>query len=313
MISAKSLRIDYDDLTAVSDLNLEIPSGQIYGLVGPNGAGKTSTIKALAGIIEPTYGEIKINGIDLELYQDKALQQLGYMPDFAPVYENLKTWEYLDAFAAAYLMTPEKRRQKTEEWLSKVNLLEKRNTLIRELSRGMRQRLVLAKTLIHDPQVLLLDEPASGLDPVARREMRDVLKAVAAQKKTIIISSHILTELSDFCNAIGIMERGQMVISGTIDYIRARMGSKGKLIVRLSKGFPEVIEKLMSILKTSDLVSNIEPSGSGQYQCEFSGNAQDMNDLLEKLIKLQVPIAQFYLQESTVEDIFFKIGAQRVS
>lgn len=313
MISIRSLRVDYDNLTAVADLNLEIDSGQIYGLVGPNGAGKTSTIKALAGIIEPTYGEIKINGLDLEIYTDKALSQLGYMPDFSPVYENHFVWEYLDVFAAAYLLNPNQRRKKINEWLAKVNLAEKRNSLIRELSRGMRQRLVLAKTMLHDPQVLLLDEPASGLDPVARRELRDILKMVAAEKKTIIISSHILTELTDFCTAIGIMEKGRMVVSGSIDQIRARMGNKGRLTIRLAKVLPETVEKLLAALKSTKLLENITPIGAGQYEADFGGTPQDAHELLALLIRQNHPISQFYIKESSVEDIFFQIGARSVS
>src|SRR3989338_7359170 len=171
MISIRSLRIDYDNVNAVNDLIVEIGAGQIYGLVGPNGAGKTSTIKAIAGLIEPTYGEIKVAGIDIELEPQQALQVLGYMPDFSPVYEQLKVWEYLDVFAAAYLIGPGERLTKVKHWVERVNLQDKWDTFVRDLSRGMRQRLVLAKTLLHEPKVLILDEPASGLDPIARKEL----------------------------------------------------------------------------------------------------------------------------------------------
>ncbi|MFA5261541.1 MAG: ABC transporter ATP-binding protein, partial [Candidatus Omnitrophota bacterium] len=225
MIKVESLRIDYDDVTAVHDLSLEVSPGEIFGLVGPNGAGKTSTLKALAGILEPTYGDIKISGYDLELAREKALMKVGYMPDFSPVYEHLKVWEYLDVFAAAYHIPASMRLKKIKHWVDKVNLGSKYGAYVRDLSRGMRQRLVLAKTLIPEPDVLLLDEPASGLDPIARKDMRDILKEAALAKKAIIISSHILSELSDFCNAVGIMQKGKLLVSGAIEDIRRRLHS----------------------------------------------------------------------------------------
>ena len=209
MINIKSLRVDYEGTNAVDDIDLHVQKGQIFGLVGPNGAGKTSTIKALAGVLEPTYGEINIDGKDMDLAQEEVLQNIGYMPDFPPVYENLRVWEYLDVFAAAYQIKKNARPEKITYWIDRVNLSNKTNAFIRDLSRGMRQRLVLAKTLLPDPDVLLLDEPASGLDPISRKNMRDIFKEVSAAGATILISSHILTELSDFCHAVGIMEKGK--------------------------------------------------------------------------------------------------------
>lgn len=313
MISIKSLRIDYEDVNAVNDLDLEIHEGQIYGLVGPNGAGKTSTIKALAGILEPTYGEIKIAGFDLELDHEMALQNLGYMPDFPPVYENLKVWEYLDVFAAAYLIPHDKRPEKINHWLKRVNLMEKYNTFISDLSRGMRQRLVLAKTLLHDPKVLLLDEPASGLDPKARKDMRDILKAVAREKKTIIISSHILTELSDFCNAVGIMEKGRMVVSGSIEDIRARIGSNKHLVIRQVSENSHNHQKIFNFLNNSQHCSAVESKSATEIYCLFSGTREDAAWILAQLALQETGICDFYCEEDDVEDIFFKIGAQEVS
>ncbi len=313
MISIKSLRVDYENVSAVQDLDLEIQQGQIYGLVGPNGAGKTSTIKALAGIIEPTYGEIRIAGIDLEIEHHKALQQLGYMPDFPPVYENLKVWEYLDVFAAAYLIPHRERPQKILHWLTRVNLLEKQNTFIRELSRGMRQRLVLAKTLLHDPKVLLLDEPASGLDPIARKDMRDILLSVASENKTIIISSHILTELKEFCNAVGIMERGKMVVSGSIEDIRQRLGSNRRLKIKLVKPDAQGLERTINMLNNSRNCSNVESRSDTEIMCAFKGTPEDASWVLKQIINLNVDICDYTCEEENVEDIFFRIGAQEVS
>lgn len=313
MITTKSLRVDYEDLTAVYDLDLNIQKGQIYGLVGPNGAGKTSTIKALAGIIEPTYGEIKIAGIDLDLYPQQALQKLGYMPDFPPLYENLKVIEYLEIFAAAYHIVRSNRFELANFWLTKVDLLGKKDTFVRTLSRGMRQRLVLAKTLLHDPDVLLLDEPASGLDPIARKEMRDILKEVAKLGKTIIISSHILPELSDFCNAIGIMEKGRMVVSGSLEEIRAHIGSKGVLIISLSATKNEDKEKLETLLKNSNLVKDFKEVSQGEFQAQFLGEQNDSAKLLTQLIQAGLTISNFQLKQDSVEDIFFQIGAKEAS
>jgi ABC-2 type transport system ATP-binding protein len=313
MIQIKSLRIDYDEVTAVSDLNLTVPSGQVYGLVGPNGAGKTSTIKACAGIIEATYGEIEVDGVDLELRPEQALAHVGYMPDFSPVYDNLKVWEYLDVFAAAYHIPRQDRLTKVKYWINQVNLDDKYNSFIKGLSRGMKQRLVLAKTLLPDPKVLLLDEPASGLDPIARKEMRDVLKRVAEQGKAIIISSHILTELSEFCNAIGIMEKGKLVVSGTLEDIRAKMDSKGRLIVRLAQTDELTLDKTAQFLKASQFVHELTITKPHELTCAFSGKETDSAWLLAQLIKQDIPVSDFYIEPVTVEDIFFKIGANQVS
>lgn len=313
MIKITSLRVDYEDISAVKDLNLEILAGQIYGLVGPNGAGKTSLIKAIAGIIEPTYGEIKINDVDMELQQERALQFIGYMPDFSPVYENLYVWEYLDVFATAYQIPQQTRREKIEYWIKRVNLEEKTNTFIKDLSRGMRQRLVLAKTLLHDPSVLLLDEPASGLDPLARKELHDILKTVAMENKAILISSHILSELSDFCNAIGIMEKGNLITSGTLEEIRKRTQTKGHIIISLIGQTDELSQKLTDFLKTFSYISNVQRTPRNEWQLDFSGSSQDASFVLKRLIEQGFPVFNFYLKEANVEDIFFKVGANKVS
>lgn len=313
MISVRSLRVDYDDVTAVADLNVDIPAGQVYGLVGPNGAGKTSTIKALAGIIEPTYGEITINGVDLALNHEAALQLVGYMPDFPPVYENLKVWEYCDIFAAAYLIPRSERLERCRHWIEKVNLTGKWDAYVRDLSRGMRQRLVLAKTLLPNPKVILLDEPASGLDPIARREFRDLLKKVAAEGMTVLISSHILTELSDFCNAVGIMEKGKMVVSGSIAEIRQRIGSSSELYLRLAQAGAEYQSKVQEIINGFVPVTDFNAITSVEFSMRFSGTRAEAARILAELVSRQIPVSDFYIKEATVEDIFFKIGAKEVS
>lgn len=313
MIDVKSLRVDYEGVTAVLDLSLQVAKGHIYGLVGPNGAGKTSTIRALAGLLEPTYGEIKIDGVDLDLEPKRALGKIGFMPDFPPVYENLKVWEYLDVFAAAYLIPQEERLQRSREWVQKVNLLEKWDAYVRDLSRGMRQRLVLAKTLLHDPQVLLLDEPASGLDPAARLQLRSILKEVALLGKTIIISSHILPELSDFCDAVGIMERGRLITSGTIAEIRQQMGLKKGLRLRFWKFDEDIKKNFYDVIQRYAFVSNLRSVKEGEYLCDLAASEEEMAQLLNALLGKQLPLFEFAVKEADVEDIFFKVGAMTVS
>jgi ABC-2 type transport system ATP-binding protein len=235
------------------------------------------------------------------------------MPDFSPVYENLKVWEYLEVFAAAYLIPRDERINRARHWIEQVTLTEKWNTYIRDLSGGMRQRLVLAKTLLHDPKIILLDEPASGLDPIGRIEMRDILKNQAEKGKTIIISSHILTELSDFCNAIGIMEKGKMVVSGTIDMIRATIGSKGQLIIHILNTSEQIKQLCLALLTQSPVVSNVKEVTTGEFHAVFLGDKKDSAALLESIVKQNIPVEQFFIKEANVEDIFFKIGAREVS
>jgi ABC-2 type transport system ATP-binding protein len=313
MISARSLRGDYENVTAVADVDLEVRAGEIYGLVGPNGAGKTSTIKALAGIIEPTYGEVQLAGVDMDLAPEEAWRRLGYMPDFPPVYENLCVWEYLDCFAAAHLIPRDERLDRVRTWVERVGLKVKRDAFVRDLSRGMRQRLILAKTLLHGPSVLLLDEPASGVDPVARVEIRRILQELAADGAAVLISSHILTELSDFCTAIGVMEKGRMVAAGTVDEIRAQIGSKGVLVVRLVETGDRAREALGKALDESGLVEGIEERPTGTFRARFKGDDAQARSLLKKLIDRDVPIAGFHVEKEDIEDIFLKIGAKEVS
>src|ERR1044071_8978507 len=219
MIQIHHLRKQYKDLVALHDLNLELNAGDIFGYIGPNGAGKTTTIKMLATLLTPTAGTAYVDGVDVVRNPEAVRAVLGYMPDFFGVYDDIKVWEYLDFFAAAYRIPRHKRPQIIDDVLTLTDLNVKKDAYVESLSRGMKQRLCLAKTLVHDPKVLLLDEPASGLDPRARIEIKELLKELKAMGKTIIISSHILPELADFCNKIGIIEKGQMIVAGDVGEI----------------------------------------------------------------------------------------------
>jgi len=308
MIRTVGLRIDYEEVTAVQDLNLSIARGEIYGLIGPNGAGKTSTIRALAALLEPTYGEVYIAGIDAMEHPEEAYKIIGYMPDDPPVYEELKVWEFLDLFAAAHFLPPPKRQERIDACLQMVNLESKRDALVGTLSRGMKQRLVLAKTLLHDPQVLLLDEPASGLDPGARIELREMLKRFGQMGKTILISSHILTELSDFCTSIGIMEKGSMVVSGPIEEIVTRMTPHKTLVVDLLV----FDERAVALIERALKVKQIRVKGS-QILVAFEGSTKEAAELLATLIQERIYVKAFYEHKTDIEDIFLKVGAREVS
>ncbi len=312
VVEIHHLRVDYDEVTAVNDISFHLDPGKIYGFVGPNGAGKTSTIKALAGIVEPKQGTIILNGYNLETEREKALTLVGYMPDFSPVYENLKVWEYLDVFAAAYGFKAEERPNHVEKWLEKIDLSIKKDSLIKGLSRGMRQRLVLAKILEIGPNILLLDEPASGLDPISRKQMRDLLKEAAANGATILISSHILTELSEFVDSVIILEKGKLVLAGTIDEIRKQIGGTQKLVVRFAKeeeGVPIFEQLLISEGVPREYVSREK----SKYVVHFQKSDEDAFQFLYKLLSKGDILLECSIKNDGIEDIFLKVGAKEVS
>ena len=308
MILTRDLRVDYGETTAVADLNLQIGAGEVFGLIGPNGAGKTSTIRVLATLLEPTYGEVRIAGIDLLEQPHQVHRVLGYMPDLAPVYDDLKVWEFLDLFAASHGLASPGRRRRVDDCLERVSLTDKKQALCSELSRGMTQRLVLAKTLLHDPAVLLLDEPASGLDPIARMRMRQTLRQLAADGRTVLISSHILAELSDMCSCIGIMERGRMVITGSVEEVAQELSVGMVLIIEPLGEAPGLAETLAA----DPLVRDVRPS-KDRVEFDFTGDEADAARLLRQLIESGTAIKAFYPRRPDIEQILLAVGAERVS
>jgi ABC-2 type transport system ATP-binding protein len=234
MIEIKNLTKYYGRLAALVDLTLTIAPGTIFGFIGPNGAGKTTTMRILATLLAPNAGKACIDGIDVVRDGKKVRRMVGYMPDFIGVYDDLKVFEYLEFFAAAFDIPRQKRKSIVEGVLELTDLTVKRTSTVDSLSRGMGQRLQIARVLIHDPKVLILDEPASGLDPRARIEIRELLRELKRMGKTIMISSHILSELEEMCDQIGIVERGRLVFSGTMDEIRTRMGISSKIRVKVA-------------------------------------------------------------------------------
>jgi ABC-2 type transport system ATP-binding protein len=247
MIETKHLTKNYGNLTAVDDLNLSIQDGDIFGFIGPNGAGKTTTMRILVTLLEPFGGSAFINGLNVAKEGKKVRRLVGYMPDFMGVYDDLKVFEYLEFFAAAFGIERKKRKSIVEGVLELTDLESKKSATVDSLSRGMQQRLGLARVLIHDPKVLILDEPASGLDPRARIEIRELLRELKRMGKTIMISSHILSELEEICDHVGIIEHGKLVFSGTLEEIRPRLGIKSKVRVKVADRQDKAIELLSAL------------------------------------------------------------------
>jgi ABC-2 type transport system ATP-binding protein len=312
VIELLNLRKEYDNVLAVDDLTLAIPQGEIFGLIGPNGAGKTTTIRMACGLLAPTLGRAMIAGVDVAQEPEHAQQHIGYLSDFFAVYEDLRVWEYLDYFAHAYKMPESEIPARINEVIAQVNLEVKRDAMIRGLSRGMKQRLGIARAIIHRPKVMLLDEPASGLDPKARLELRNLLLALRDNGATILISSHILTELEGFCTSIGIMEKGRMVRSGSIEEVTAAATSTR--LVRLSwvGDAPAALqEKVQEKLAGDPRVSDVDlATGVGAFR--FSGAEEDLAPLLAGLIAANVPVTSFGEVKQTVEELYMKLSTHEV-
>jgi ABC-2 type transport system ATP-binding protein len=305
MIQINALTKVYRDLTAVRDLNLTIEKGDVFGFIGPNGAGKTTTIKVLATLLEPSSGNAYVDGIDVVRNPLEVRRVIGYMPDFFGVYDDVKVWEYLDFFAAAYKIPVNKRKGIIDDVLELTDLTGKREAYVESLSRGMKQRLCLAKTLVHDPKVLLLDEPASGLDPRARIEFRALLKELQLMGKTIFVSSHILPELADFCNVVGIMERGRLVVAGRVNDIVQRLEGHILLDVRFT-GDPAQGERALSLIKAQPHVKDAQVE-TNHLTIEFTGSHDELPMLLTTLVQNGIPVATFSQRQADLEDVFMKV------
>jgi ABC-2 type transport system ATP-binding protein len=293
-------------------LDLQIPAGSLYGLIGPNGAGKTTTLRMLAGLLEPSGGEIRINELSMRQYWREVQWQVGYMPDTFGVYDDLLVWEYLDFFGRCYKLAAERRKRVIDDLLELVDLGEKRDAYVNTLSRGMKQRLCLAHALVHDPAVLLLDEPASGLDPRARVEMRELLRELSAMGKTILLSSHILTELAELCDSAAIMERGQLVVSGPLDEIRAQAAHRRLRIHTL--GDPaaalSLVQGFAGVQQAEAAPASENGNGAapaGVLEIAFTGDAEAAADLLEALVRQGVRVASFAEVTTDLEQAFLSL------
>ncbi|HEY1264691.1 MAG TPA: ABC transporter ATP-binding protein [Terriglobales bacterium] len=308
VIEISQLRKEFDDLTAVDNLDLTIPQGEIYGLIGPNGAGKTTTIRMTCGLLSPTHGTVRVAGVDVLKAPEQAQQHIGYLSDFFAVYEDLKVWEYLDYFAHAYKMPESEIPGRIPEAIAEVGLEVKRDAMIRGLSRGMKQRLGIARAIIHRPQLLVLDEPASGLDPKARFDLRNLLRRLRDQGATILISSHILTELEGFCTSIGIMEKGRLVRSGRIEDVTAAASPARVIRVRWSG---DAIAAVNTVLSGHPQVSDSHLEGS-EGSFHFAGSEDEQAALLSQLVSGGVKLLSFAESKQTVEDLYMKLSHHEV-
>jgi ABC-2 type transport system ATP-binding protein len=308
MIEVHHLRQEYDKTIALENLHLEIPEGEVYGLIGPNGAGKTTLIRVLATLLEPTYGHVRIAGIDVLKEPLRVHPLIGYMSDFFSLYENMLVWEYLDHFARCYGIERRRREKLVAEVLQLVSLEVRRDAEIKALSRGMRQRLCFAKTLIHEPKVLLLDEPASGLDPAGRLEFRELLKQLHAMGRTVIISSHILTEMADFCTSIGIMEEGRLLASGRVEDILRDLQPALRLEIEVSSGMP----KLLELLKAHAAVTHVD-ADDGKVRCRWSAGREGLPELHRRIVRDEVDLVALNVKTDNLEDIYMKISGHRTS
>jgi ABC-2 type transport system ATP-binding protein len=308
MISVQHLRKEYDDTVALENLHLEVPEGEVYGLIGPNGAGKTTLIRILATLLEPTYGRVRIAGIDALEEPLKVHPLIGYMSDFFSLYDNMLVWEYLDHFARCYGIERRRRTKLIEEVLELVSLQVRRDSEIKALSRGMRQRLCFAKTLLHQPKVLLLDEPASGMDPAGRLEFRELLKQLHAMGRTVLISSHILTEMADFCTSIGIMEQGKLLASGRVDAILEQLQPGLRLEIEVANGTAQ----LLDILKGHAAVQQVEVTDS-RLRCRWRGQRAELPDLHRRIVAGGVDLIALAVKSDNLEDIYMQISRHRTS
>jgi ABC-2 type transport system ATP-binding protein len=310
VVDIQHLRKEYSNsLVAVKDLSLHLDRGDIFGFIGPNGAGKTTTIKMLATLLRPTSGRAFIDGVDVTREPERVRGIIGYMPDNFGVYDDIKVWEYLDFFAAAYKIPRDKRPRIIDDVLELTDLTVKKDSYVEELSRGMKQRLCLAKTLVHDPQVLLLDEPASGLDPRARIEIKELLKELKSMGKTIIISSHILPELSDFCNKIGIIEQGEMIVSGDVQEIMRQVTGGQMLDVRVVHEDQEKAIALLNALPTVRAARIVDQD----LKVEYVGEPDRTYEVLNELVRQAIRVRSFTEEQTDLEDIFMKVTRGVVS
>lgn len=318
-VQTRRLSKFYGNFVAVSGVDLDIWPGSIFGFIGPNGAGKTTTMRMLATLLEPTEGNAWICGLSIKDRRTDNLVAIrgcvGYMPDFIGIYDKMTAREYLEFYASAYFIPPKKQATLINDLLELVDLSAKRDTYIESLSRGMTQRLALARTLIHDPKLLILDEPASGLDPRARVELRELLKELSRMGKTIIISSHILTELAEMCSHIGIIERGRLLASGRVSDIMRTLNQHLRLVrLKLGQVEAEQMTRVKAVLETGPGVRAVRPiQPDTEWELQVEGDEAALNGLLRYLIHHGVPVYSFNEQSANLEDIFLQITRGYVS
>ena len=302
MLSIKNLQKRYGKFIALKGVNLEIEKGDIFGFIGPNGAGKSTTMKIISGLLSADGGEVYVDGIDALKNNRELKDKIGYMPDFFGVYDNLKAIEYLEFYASIYGIVGEKARQLAMDLLALVNLEDKWNSNVDGLSRGMKQRLCLARCLVHNPEILILDEPASGMDPRARFEMKGILKNLSEMGKTIIVSSHILSELSEICNKIGIIKNGTIIYQGTVDEVMLKVNGQTPISITVM----DKVEEAIRLLKECTDIQNIAVDGNKINISILGGDIEAVN-ILKNLVVNNIPVVNYNKGNVNLEEVFIQI------
>ena len=302
MLYIRGLTKRYGKFLAVDNLNLHIEKGEIFGFVGPNGAGKTTTMKIVCGLLQATSGQVIVNGVDALNEPQKIKRRVGYVPDFFGVYDNLKVIEYMEFYGSMYRISKKQANDIAQGLLELVNLSDKQEVFVDSLSRGMKQRLCVARALIHDPELLIMDEPASGLDPRARFEMKEILKNLGSMGKTIIISSHILPELAEMCTSVGVMEHGRLLVSGKVEDIVNKGNANRPIIIEVLGDKQQAIE----LLRENPDITNISVR-ENEILVEFTGNEEAGATLLGYMVGKGIKVAKFFREKGDLETIFLDI------
>jgi len=302
LLEIKDLVKNYGKFTAVDRLTLSVGKGAICGFVGPNGAGKTTTMRIMSGLLNATSGNVIIDGVDVTKNPRALREKIGYMPDFFGVYDNLKVTEYMDFYAGAYGIAYKDRAPIIDNLLEIVDLSHKKDSYVDSLSRGMKQRLCLARSLVHDPELLILDEPASGLDPRARVEMKEVLKQLQEMGKTIIISSHILPELAEMCTEVCIINHGKLAAQGSVQEIMQKLSQKRIIHIEPLRE----MERMIQILKEQPMIRSIVEN-TKDVELDFTGTNEELSDVLKQLILADIPLLSFKEKEGNLEEVFMQV------
>ena len=307
-IEIKELNKRYGTRVAVDGLNLNVEEGEVFGFVGPNGAGKTSTIRIIAGLLRPTSGEVRVASFSVHQSSAEVKRRIGYMPDFFGVYPDLSVQEYLEFFSACYQIPEGRRSPLIIELLELVELSHRRADMVDQLSRGLKQRLSLARTLIHDPQVLLLDEPAAGLDPRARIEIRELLVELARMGKTVFFSTHILSDVAEICSRVGIIEAGKLVALGDLEQLHLQVLPRRQIELTLLDRLDEAVHLLQQQNNVSQVESHpaLKENGRQRLTFEFDGDDAALSQLLSYLVQNQMPVLHFSEDARNLEDVFMR-------
>lgn len=308
MLEIIELTREYGRFTALDHLSLSMDDGELHGFVGPNGAGKSTTMRILATLLPATSGTARIDGVDVRRSPRRVRELVGYMPDFFGVYDNLKSWEYLDFYARCYGVSYRERVRMIDQLLALVNLTDKRDSYVDVLSRGMKQRLCLAHALIHDPKLLILDEPASGMDPRARAEMKGILRTLKEMGKTVMVSSHILPELSEMCDSLTILDHGRLVFSGAVEALSRKMQGKAPLqITLLPEKAEEGVQTAATVLKQIPGVVAIERGDGAQLNVAYEGDDNGAAEALRQLMQRGVQVIDFHRAPMNLEKVFMEV------